>query len=402
MREFNESVIFSSQQHLGELELPYTPTDISFLSHFNKLSDPRIKGMSTYPLNEILLVTLCAVLSGCDDFIDIAEYGIEKLHFLKKFLPFKEGIPSHDTFTNVFRMIDFQVFSDCFMSWVKSLVKHLDGVIAIDGKTIRGSQDKIKGKAAIHMISAFAHSQGLVVGQQKVEAKSNEITAIPALLDKLAIEGAIVTIDAMGCQKDVAKKIINKKADYVLAVKANQPTLLEQIERFFTYHIPRGFPKYQHDYYEATDGDHGRIEVRKYWTSSDISWLNWERIWPGMKSIGVVESIRIIGNKTSTELRYYISSIESLKAKKLAITSRAHWSIENNLHWVMDVGFNDDASRNRKDNSAANLHLIRQIAFNIIKLDSAKKSIKTKRKNAGWNDSYMIQLLQNAKLLDPG
>ncbi|OYX67922.1 MAG: ISAs1 family transposase, partial [Rhodospirillales bacterium 35-44-4] len=248
---------------------------------------------------------------------------------------------------------------DCFMSWVKSLVSYLDGVIAIDGKTIRGSQDKIKGKAAIHMISSFAHSQGLVVGQQKVEAKSNEITAIPALLDKLAIEGAIVTIDAMGCQKDIAKKIISKKADYVLAVKGNQATLLEQIEKFFTYHIPNGFQKYQHDYYEVTDGDHGRIEVRKYWTSSDISWLNWERIWPGMKSIGVVESTRIIGDKTSTELRYYISSIESLKAKKLGITSRAHWSIENNLHWVMDVVFNDDASRNRKDNSAANLHLIR-------------------------------------------
>lgn len=358
--------------------------------------------MSTYPLNEILLVTLCAVLSGCDDFVDIAEYGTEKIIFLKQFLPFSSGIASHDTFSNVFRMIDFQAFSDCFMSWVKSLVNHLDGVIAIDGKTICGSQDRIKGKAAIHMISAFAHSQGLVVGQQKVDAKSNEITAIPVLLDKLAIEGAIVTIDAMGCQKDIAKKIISKKADYVLAVKGNQPTLLEQIEKFFTYHIPRGFQKYKYDYYEVTDGDHGRIEIRKYWTSSDISWLNWERIWSGMKSIGVVESTRIIGDKTSTELRYYISSIESLKAEKLAMASRAHWSIENNLHWVMDVGFNDDASRNRKDNSAANLHLIRQIAFNIIKLDSVKKSIKTKRKNAGWNDSYMLKLLQNAKLLDAG
>ena len=356
--------------------------------------------MSTYPLNEILLVTLCAVLSGCDDFIDIAEYGIEKIHFLKKFLPFSNGIASHDTFSNVFRMIDFQAFSDCFMSWVKSLVSHLDGVIAIDGKTICGSQDRVKGKAAIHMISAFAHSQGLVVGQQKVDAKSNEITAIPILLDKLAIEGAIVTIDAMGCQKDIAKKITSKNANYVLAVKGNQPTLFEKIENFFAFHIPRGFPKYQYDYYEVTDGDHGRIEIRKYWTSSDISWLNWEQICSGMKSIGVVESTRIIGDKTSTELRYYISSIESLKAEKLAMASRAHWSIENNLHWVMDVGFNDDASRNRKDNSAANLHLIRQIAFNIIKLDSVKKSVKTKRKNAGWNDSYMLKLLQNAKLLD--
>ena len=402
MRKLNQSVIFDSQQHLGEPKLLPTTVDVSFLSHFNNLSDPRIRGMSTYPLNEILLVTLCAVLSGCDDFVDIAEYGTEKIIFLKQFLPFSNGIASHDTFSNVFRMIDFQAFSDCFMSWVKSLVNHLDGVIAIDGKTICGSQDRIKGKAAIHMISAFAHSQGLVVGQQKVDAKSNEITSIPVLLDKLAIEGAIVTIDAMGCQKDIAKKIISKKADYVLAVKGNQPTLLEQIEKFFAYHIPIGFQKYQYDYYEVTDGDHGRIEIRKYWTSSDISWLNWERIWSGMKSIGVVESTRIIGDKTSTELRYYISSIESLKAEKLAMASRAHWSIENNLHWVMDVGFNDDASRNRKDNSAANLHLIRQIAFNIIKLDSVKKSIKTKRKNAGWNDSYMLKLLQNAKLLDAG
>jgi predicted transposase YbfD/YdcC len=223
-----------------------------------------------------------------------------------------------------------------------------------------------------------------------------------ALLDKLAIEGAIITIDAMGCQKEIAKKIINKKADYVLAVKGNQPTLLEQIEKFFTYHRPRGFQKYQYDYYEVTDGNHGRIEIRKYWTSSDISWLNWEQKWSCMKSIGVVESTRIIGDKISTELRYYISSIESLKAEKLASVSRAHWSIENNLHWVMDVGFNDDKSRNRKDNSAANLHLIRQIAFNIIKLDPTKKSIKTKHKNAGWNDSYVLKLLQNAKLLDVG
>jgi predicted transposase YbfD/YdcC len=374
--------------------------NISFLSHFAKLQDPRITGMVTYPLNELLLLSLCAVLSGCDDFVDIVAYGEEKIDFLRRFLPFDNGIPAHDTLSNVFRVIDFETFSDCFLSWVKSLVNNLDGIVAIDGKTIRGSQDRINGKAAIHMISAFAHSQGLVLGQQKVEEKSNEITAIPALLDKLSIEGAIVTIDAMGCQKEIAKKIISKQADYVLAVKANQPSLLEKIEKFFNYHRPRGFPKYQYDYHEITDGDHGRIEVKKYWVSSDISWLNWENIWPGMQTIGMVESTRIIGDKATTELRYYISSIKQLKAEKLALASRAHWSIENNLHWVMDVGFNDDKSRNRKDNSAANLHLIRQISFNIIKLDPAKKSIKTKRKNAGWNNNYLSKLLQNAQLLD--
>jgi predicted transposase YbfD/YdcC len=375
------------------------PDDISFLSHFSKLPDPRIVGLSTYPLNEIILVTLCAVLSGCDDFVDIADYGKEKLEFLRKFLAFTNGVPSHDTFASVFRVIDFETFSQCFISWVKSLSESLDGIIAIDGKTIRGSQDRKNGKAAIHMVSAFAHAQGLVVGQQKVDCKSNEITAIPELLNKLVIEGAIITIDAMGCQKEIAKKIISKKADYLLAVKGNQPSLLEQIEKFFTYQHNMGFKKYQHDFYEETYGDHGRIEIRKHWVSSDISWLTYDKDWSKLSSIGMVESTRIIDDKSTTELRYYISSITGLKAKDFGLQVRSHWSIENNLHWVMDVSFGDDASRNRKDSSSENLHLIRQIAFNIIKLDPAKKSIKTKRKNAGWNNDYLLQLLQNAKLL---
>jgi len=373
--------------------------NMSFLSHFSKLPDPRIMGLTTYPLQEIILVTLCAVLSGCDDFVDIAEYGKEKLEFLRTLLAFENGSPSHDTLCNVFRMLDFEIFSECFISWVRSLSQSLEGIVAIDGKTMRGSQDRKNGKAAIHMLSAFAHSQGLVIGQQKVDSKSNEITAIPTLLDKLVIAGAVVTIDAMGCQKDIAKKIISKEADYLLAVKGNQGALLEQITKFFNYQIKNDFNKYQYDFHEETYGDHGRIEIRKHWVSSDISWLTYDKDWCKLSSIGVVESTRIIGDKSTTELRYYISSILGIKAIDFANQVRSHWSIENNLHWVMDVSFADDDSRNRKDNAPENLHLIRQIAFNIIKLDTDKKSVKTKRKKASWNDKYLAILLQNAKLI---
>jgi predicted transposase YbfD/YdcC len=377
-----------------------TKQDITFMSHFSKLPEPRISGMVTYPLNEILLVSLCAVLSGCDDFVEISEYGKEKLEFLRKFLPFSNGIPSHDTYANVFRMLDFTAFSECFISWVKSLSESLEGIIAIDGKTLRGSQDRKHGKAAIHMVSAFAHAQGLVLGQQKVSDKSNEITAIPELLDKLVIEGAIITIDAMGCQKEIAKKIVSKKADYLLAVKGNQPTLFSQIEKFFSYHRLSEFKKRRHDFHEETFGDHGRIEIRKHWTSSEISWLTSDKDWCKLSSIGMIEETRIIGDKSSTELRYYISSINNLKARDLAHQARSHWSVENNLHWVMDVSFKDDASRNRKDNSAENFHLIKQIAFNIIKLNPIKKSIKVKRKNASWNNTFLLQLLSTAKFIN--
>jgi predicted transposase YbfD/YdcC len=373
--------------------------DISFLSYFSKLSDPRIKGLTTYPLQEIILMTLCGVLSGCDDFVDISEYGKEKITFLRTLLPFENGVPSHDTLSNVFRMLDFEVFSECFINWVKSLSCSLEGVVAIDGKTMCGSQDRKNGKAAIHMVSAFAHAQGLVIGQEKVDSKSNEITAIPTLLDKLVITGAIVTIDAMGCQKDIAKKIISKEADYLLAVKGNQASLLEQIAKFFTYQIKLGFAKYPHDFYEETYGDHGRIEIRKHWVSHNINWLTYDKDWCKLSAIGAVESTRIIGDKSSVELRYYISSVKDIKAIDFADQVRSHWSIENNLHWVMDVSFADDRARNRKDNSAENLHLVRQIAFNIIKLDDAKKSVKTKRKRASWNDNYLFSLLQKAKLI---
>lgn len=368
----------------------------SFLSYFNEINDPRQEAKVIHRLDELFLVTLCGVISGADNWVAIEEYGKAKLEFLKKYLPFENGIASHDTFTTVFSLIDSKEFEACFIEWTKSLVRTIDGVIAIDGKSLRRSYSTEDNRKAIHMISAWACNQSIVLGQIKVDDKSNEITAIPKLLELLDISGCIITIDAMGCQKKIAENIINKDANYVLAVKGNHGGLNDIIERFFTYHKKHGFKieGYNFSNHEETNGEHGRIEVRKYWSTDDISWLMHDHDWPGLTSVVMVESTRMIKDKATTEVRYYISSLKS-DARQIGNAVRSHWQVENKLHWVLDVTFNEDQSRLRKNHGAENFAVVRRLALNILKKDQAKKSLAIKRVAAGWSDDYMTQILRH-------
>jgi predicted transposase YbfD/YdcC len=358
---------------------------LSFLEHFSKLPDFRISGMVTYPLNEVLMSTLVGVICGAEDWEEIVLFSREHLGWLRKFLPYESGIASAQTFRLVFSGLDSECFSQCFSSWVGSLVGHIKGVVAIDGKTLCGSKWDSSGGGALHVVSAFAHEAGLVIGQRAVDAKSNEITAIPELLDSLALEGAIVTIDAIGTQKNIAARIIEKKADYVLALKGNQGTLHKDVRLFFE-EGSKDSTWYQHD---TTDGDHGRIEQRFCTATDDIDWLKEQHNWQGLRSIIRIKAFRT-DKKTGVleeETRYYISSLPPDAANLMACV-RAHWSIENNLHWHLDVSFREDACRTRKDHAALNLAIIRHIAINMLKKTSAKLSIRKKQCKAAWNQTF--------------
>ena len=368
-----------------------------FLGYFSTIKEKRNKVKLQHSLEELFLVALCAVISGAQDWVAVSAYGKAKLQFLRKYLPFKHGSASHDTFTEVFAALCPTEFENCFTNWTRSLVGIIDGVIAIDGKTVRRSHDKSGNRNAIHMISAWASQQEIVLGQLKVDSKSNEITAIPKLLALLDISGCIVTIDAMGCQKKIAEAIIEKEADYVLALKGNQSSLNTAVEKFFSYHKSQNFKtKYEFDIAEATDAGHGRIEVRKCYTSDDISWLKYDHNWAGLKTVIMIESTRIIGEITTTEQRFYISSLKADAAKFNNII-RSHWGVENKLHWCLDVIFNEDQSRVRKDNGAENFSILRRIALNILRKHKSKGSLNIKRHTAGWNDDYMVSLLSNSE-----
>lgn len=369
----------------------------SFLDYFSSIKEKRNKVKLQHSLEELFLVALCAVISGAQDWVAVAAYGKAKLQFLRKYLPFKNGSASHDTFTEVFAALCPNEFESCFINWTRSLAGIIEGVIAIDGKTLRRSHDKSNNRSAIHMISAWAAQQEIVLGQLKVGSKSNEITAIPKLLELLDISGCIVTIDAMGCQKKIAEAIIEKEADYVLALKGNQSSLNTTVEKFFHYHKSQNFKtKYEFDIAEETDGGHGRIENRKCYTSSDITWLKYDHNWAGLKTVIMIESTRIIGDITTTEQRFYISSLKA-DAAKLNTIIRSHWGVENKLHWCLDVIFNEDQSRVRKDNGAENFAILRRIALNILRKHKSKGSLNVKRHIAGWNDDYMASLLSNSE-----
>lgn len=365
---------------------------VVFLRYFEGLPDPRQPGKVTYPLDEILLLCLVAVLAGADCFTEIALFGVKKLEFLRRFRPYRDGTPTHDHLGDILATLDAEAFQRCFVAWVAARTGLPVGVIAIDGKTVRRSSHKKAGKAAIHMVSAFAARQRLVLGQVKVAEKSNEIIAIPRLLEMLEIEGAVITIDAMGCQRGIAQKIVGKKADYILALKGNQSSLEEDVKVLVAEQKANGFKHSKISRHRTIDADHGRIETRDITVIHDVAWLQKRHDWPGLKGVVMVESTREIGDKIETETRFYITSLVWL-ACLLGPMVRDHWAIENSLHWVLDMVFRDDECRVRTDHAPANFTTIKHIALNLIQRVKGKQSIRASRKIAAWDDAYLASLI---------
>ena len=363
---------------------------VVFLSYFKDLPDVRQRGKVVYPLAEVLLLCLLAVLAGAETVTDIARFGEKKLDLLRRLRPFAAGTPAHDHLGDILASLDAEAFQRCFVAWVAALIGVPEGVVAIDGKTVRRS----KGAApdAIHMVSAFAARQRLVLGQVKVADKANEIVAIPKLLDLLAIEGAVVTIDAMGCQRAIAQKIVDKKADYILALKGNQGALPRDVELFVAEQNARDFKDTSVSRAETIDGDHGRIETRAVTVIHDIEWLQEQHAWPGMKSVVIVESTREISGKTERETRFYITSLVLL-ASQMASLVRDHWAVENSLHWVLDMVFRDDECRLRTDHAPANFTTLKHMALNLIRRAKTKDSIRLRRKVAAWDDEFLVSLV---------
>jgi predicted transposase YbfD/YdcC len=365
---------------------------VVFLDHFASLPDPRQLTKVIYPLDEILLLSLLAVLAGAETFTAIAQFGKDKRDLLRRFRPFANGTPDHDRLGEVFAALDAAQFQKCFVGWVAALTGIPADVIAIDGKTSRRSHNRKRGLNPIHMVSAFAARQRLVLGQVKVADKSNEIVAIPKLLDMLAIEGAIVTIDAMGCQREIAQKIIDKEADYVLALKGNQGTLRDDVELFANEQKANAFKDTTISQHKTVDGDHGRIETRRTTVFHDVGWLQERHNWPSLKGVVMVESERQIDAKLERETRFYITS-SSDKADKLGDTVRHHWAVES-MHWLMDCLFRDDESRVRTEHAPANFTTIKHIAHNLLRRHPAKLSMTNKRLKAGWNEQFLVSLIE--------
>src|SRR5665647_33470 len=363
-----------------------------FLSHFNDLPDPRQAVKVVYPLDEVLLLALLAVLAGAEAFTDIARFGDKKLEHLRRFRPFRDGTPPHDRIGDIFASLDAEHFQRCFVAWVAALTGMPAGVIAIDGKTVRRSGHKNGAKAPIHMVSAFAARQRLVLGQVKVAEKSNEIIAIPKLLNMLAIEGAIVTIDAMGCQRDIAQKILDKKADYVLALKGNQGSLREDVELFAAEQKAKGFADTEISRDTTIGGDHGRIETRTTTVIHDVHWLQQRHNWPGLKAVVMLESSREISGKIERETRFYLTSLVMVAAL-IGPVVRSHWAIENSLHWVMDMIFRDDECRVRTDHAPANFTTIKHMAHNLLRTAASKDSLRLRRKVAAWDDDFLASMI---------
>jgi predicted transposase YbfD/YdcC len=363
---------------------------VVFLDHFKDLPDPRQRGKVIYPLDEVLLLSLLAVLAGAESFVEIERFGAKKLDLVRRFRPFADGTPSHDQLGDIFATLDADAFSRCFVAWVSTLTGAPAEVIAIDGKTGRRSFRK-KGQAALHMVSAFATRQRLVMGQVKVADKANEIVAIPKLLDLLAIEGAIVTIDAMGCQRDIAQTILDKKADYVLALKGNQGTLREDVELFAAEQKAKDFKDAAVSRHTEVDGDHGRIEPRTTTVIHDIAWLQ-DHQWPGLTSVVMIESTRETDAKSEQETRFYITSLE-LPAERIGPIVRSHWAIENSLHWVMDMVFRDDECRVRTHNAPANFTTLKHMSHNLIRRAPGRNSLRVRRTLAAWDDDFLASLI---------
>ena len=366
---------------------------VALLDHLADVPDPRIARHRWHKLRDILVIAVGAVLCGAESYPAIEDFGHEREEWLKQFLELPEGIPSHDTFNRVLRLMDPVPFQACFLRWMQAVAEVTTGeIVAIDGKALRRSFAKGTGKRAIHMVSAWASENGVVLGQRKVDTKSNEITAIPELLDLLALKGCIVTIDAMGCQRTIAQKIVARGADYVLALKGNQPTLEQAVERFFVTGPEAEAHRTRSEYHEQTEQGHGRVETRCTWISADLEAELSAVAWPGLQSIGMVEATRILGGKTSVEQRFYLSSLPP-EAEQFAQAVRKHWGIENQLHWSLDVTFREDQSRLRTGHGAENFAVLRHIALNLLHQEPSTKSLPRKRLACALNPDYLLKVL---------
>jgi predicted transposase YbfD/YdcC len=365
--------------------------------HFSKVTDPRKDRTKEHKRIEIIAIAICAIICGAEGWTDIENFGNSKEHWLKTFLELPNGIPSHDTFGRVFGMIDAQQFQLAFWEWVWAVNDIVQNqIVNIDGKCLRGSDDRRLGKRAIYMVSAWAAENEIVLGQRKVDEKSNEITAIPELLKLLNLSGCIVTIDAIGTQTAIAKAIREADADYVLSVKENQGHLFEDISVLFGVDREQNFKYTSLEYKKSVNKGHGRIEVRECWSTSNPEYLNLIRgvqNWTGIRSIAMIVCTRTIEGRETKYVRYYISSLLS-DAERILQTVRKHWAIENELHWVLDVAMNEDRSRIRKDQSPENLAVLRHMALNLLKQEkSAKGGIHAKQLQAAWNDDYLLKIL---------
>ena len=361
--------------------------------HFVELTDPRRRKV-IYPLINIVTIAICAVICSADDFVSIAEYGRKKRKWLAQFLDLRSGIPSHDRFNAILGAIKPAEFEACLLSWITALHEITAGqIVAIDGKTLRRSFDTASSKSAIHMVSAWATANQISLGQVVVDAKSNEITAIPQLLNILEIAGCLVTIDAMGCQTEIAQAILDAKADYVLAVKSNQRTLYDGLAWFFCYSGAFNYDGVPVSRHETQEKGHGRQETRTYFVCDVPDDLPDRHRWPKLSAIGMAVSETVRDGKRCYEQRYYILS-KKLSAKRFAAAVRSHWSIENRLHWQLDVTFQEDQSRLRRGHADANFSILRRTALSLLKNNhSLKVGVKNKRLAAGWDDSYLEQIL---------
>jgi len=369
----------------------------SILEHFAEVDDPRVEYLVEHQLIDIITIALCAIIAGADNWTEVAQFGREKRVWLAGFLSLPHGIPSHDTFGRVFAKLDPEQFQNSFLKWVQAVFEVTGGqVIPIDGKKVRRSHDRANDQQAIWMVSAWAAENELVLGQVKVDDKSNEITAIPKLLRLLELSGCIVTIDAMGCQKEIAAQIVAGGADYILALKGNHSSLLDDVQGLFAYAAETNYSDC--DYHKSIDKGHGRIEIRECWTTSHPDYSPFLRNasdWINLSTLVMVRAERRQADKTSVEVRYYLSSLES-KADKHLQAIRTHWTIENQLHWVLDVAFDEDRCRVRKEHAAQNFSILRHCALNLLKQEtSAKCGIQAKRKKAGWSNDYLLKVLMN-------
>lgn len=368
----------------------------ALINHFIHLKDPRMNRRRLHNLSDIVTIAICAVICGADTWEDLEEFGEAKFDWFQSFLALPNGIPSHDTFARVFARLDPQEFGACFISWIKALSQEIHSeevdIISLDGKTLRGSFDKALSKTPLHMVNAWSTNLSISLGQMAVGGKSNEITAVPKLLELLDISGCIVTADALNTQRAIAEKVGSCGAEYVLALKANQGTLHEDVKLKFENMASELLTESMTDYYQTTDADHGRIETRSYWVTEDISFLK-DHKWPGLRSIGIAESqFEYPDGKISQERRMFINSIEP-NAKTFAKAVRGHWNVEA-MHWTLDLTFKEDESRIRKDHAPQNFAILRQIALNLVKATKRKRlSIRTKRKKAGWDNEFLLKVL---------